>query len=120
MLSSAPDIAEGEPVLQIFDRWPKDWDGAFTLLARGGFEVSSAIHGGKVAFVEIHSLAGSDCAFKAPWGQSEMVLFRDGKKAESVAPDAAGLLKFKTRRNEQIILVPPGVTPARIKILANK
>src|SRR6185312_2720816 len=48
MLSSDPDTAEGDPVLRIFDRWPKDWDGAFTLLARGGFEVSSSIHEGTV------------------------------------------------------------------------
>jgi hypothetical protein len=118
MLSSAPDTAEGEPVLQIFDRWPKDWDGAFSLLARGGFEVGSAIHDGRVAFVEIHSLAGSDCAFKEPWGNSEVVLFRDGKKAESLVPDSAGLLKFKTRKGERIVLAPPGVTPTAIHILA--
>jgi len=118
LLSSAPDTAEGEPVLQIFDRWPKDWDGAFTLLARGGFEVGSAIHEGRVAFVEIHSLAGSDCAFMAPWRNGEVVFFRDGKKAESAMPDAAGLLKFKTRKGERIVLAPPGVTPTTIKILA--
>jgi hypothetical protein len=34
--------------------------------------------------------------------------------------DAAGLLKFNTHRNEEIILLPPGVTPMQIreKILA--
>jgi len=118
MLSSDPDTAEGDPVLRIFDRWPKDWDGAFTLLARGGFEVSSSIHDGTVAFVEIHSLAGSDCSFKTPWGTSEVVLFRDGKKAENVAPDASGVLKFKTRKGERIVLAETGVMPAAVHILA--
>jgi hypothetical protein len=115
MLSSAPDTSEGDPVLQIFDRWPKDWDAAFTLLARGGFEVSSAIHSGNVDFVEIHSLAGSDCAFRNPWGKNECVAFRDSKKAETLKPDSAGLLKFATHKGEQIILLPPGITPAQVK-----
>lgn len=119
MLSSGPDTAEGDPVLQIFDRWPKDWDGAFTLLARGAFEVSSSIHGGQVGFVEIHSLAGSDCSFKSSWGKGGVVLFRNGKKAETVTPDPAGLLKFKTRKDEQIILALPGVTPAKVEILGS-
>jgi hypothetical protein len=118
MLSSAPDTPEGDPVLQIFDRWPKDWDGAFTLLARGGFEVSSATHDGKVRFVEIHSLAGSSCSFKNPWGQTEVNLFRNGKKAETIAADARGLLKFSTAKGENIILLPPGFTPGQVKILA--
>ena len=118
MLSSEPDTAEGDPVLRIFDRWPKDWDAAFTLLARGAFEVSSSIHDGKVAFVEIHSLAGSDCSFKNPWGRDPVVLFRNGRKTEILAPDAAGLLKFKTRRDEHLVLAPPGIKPTQIKILA--
>jgi len=63
-------------------------------------------------------LAGSDCSFKTPWGTSEVVLFRDGKKAENVAPDASGVLKFKTRKGERIVLAETGVMPAAVHILA--
>lgn len=121
MLSSAPDTSEGDPVLQVFDRWPSDWDAAFTLLARGAFEISSATHNGKVLFVEIHSLAGSPCSLRNPWGKAEAALFRNGRKSETAAPDSDGLLKFNTAKNEEIILVPPGSTPAQLKetILAN-
>ncbi len=118
LLSSAPDAPkgeEGEPVLQLFSDWPKDWDAAFTLLARGAFEVSSAIQGGKVDFVEVRSLAGSECRLRNPWGrggETEVTLYRDGKQAETVS---GSLLKFSTRQGEQIVLVQPGKTPAQLK-----
>jgi hypothetical protein len=115
MLSSDPDVPEGDPVLSLFNRWPKDWDGAFTLRARGAFEVSAATHAGQVQFVELHSLAGSDCRLHNPWDGEEVVLFRNGQESEIIRQDAAGLLKFPTRRDEQIVLLPPGVTPNRVR-----
>jgi hypothetical protein len=112
MLSSAPDLPEGEPVLQVFDRWPKDWDGAFHLLARGAFEVGSAIRGGTVEFVEIHSLAGSECQLRNPWGEAAATVYRDGKKAEDLS---GARLLFATRKGETIVLVQPGTTPAQFQ-----
>jgi len=118
LLSSAPDAPEGEPELRLFGDWPKDWDAAFTLLACGGFEVSSAIQAGKVDFVEVRSLAGSECRLRNPWGrggregEATATLYRDGKQAETLS---GSLLKFNTRQGEQIVLVQPGKTPAELK-----
>lgn len=113
LLSSAPDAPEGEPELRLFSDWPKDWDAAFTLLARGAFEVSSAIHGGKVDFVEVRSLAASECRLRNPWARAaEVTLYRDGKQAETLS---GSLLKFGARQGEQIVLVQPGRTPAQLK-----
>jgi hypothetical protein len=112
MLSSEPETVEGEPVIRLFNDWPKDWEGAFSLRARGSFEVSSAIKGGRVDFVEVRSLAGSECRLQNPWGEPKVTLFRDGRKAEDVS---GALLKFSTRRGERIVVVLPGTTPGQFK-----
>lgn len=112
MLSSAPDSPEGDPTLSIFNRWPDDWDAAFSLLARGAFVVSSAHIDGKIPLVEIKSQAGYECVLKNPW-PGEVTLYRDGRKAEDISGD---VLKFGTGRGETIVLVPKGATPTRVKI----
>jgi hypothetical protein len=115
MLSSAPETVEGEPLLQLFDRWPKDWDGAFHLLSRGAFAVSSAIHNGVVQFVEIESLAGSTCRIRTPWNTKEATLFRDGRNAGRIEADNDGVLSFETRKGERIILLRDGASPEQFK-----
>src|SRR5581483_4207886 len=55
--SAPPDGEQGEPVLQLFQTWPRSWDAEFTLLARGAFVVSAAQSGGKISPVEIVSHA---------------------------------------------------------------
>lgn len=114
MLSSAPDTPDGDPVLEVFHRWPRDWDGAFDLLARGAFEVSSATHSGTVRFVEIKSLAGSNCQFKNPWAGSTVSLWRNGKAAGGISGDT---LNFPTTKGEVIVLAPKGSTPSSVQIL---
>ena len=109
MLSSAPDTPEGEPVLKIFNAWPKDWEAAFELLARGGFLVSSSQRNGQVEFVEVRSRAGETCSLRNPWGDAEAHLFRDGRSAEQVS---GPILKFRTDRNETIVIVRTGAEPA--------
>jgi hypothetical protein len=96
----------------LFSDWPKDWEAAFTLLARGAFEVSSAIKGGQVEFVEVHSLAGRECQMRNPWVEAQVQLFRDGKPAETIR---GALLKFSTRQGEQLVLTQPGKTFAQLK-----
>jgi hypothetical protein len=116
LLASTPDTPEDEPVLQLFSDgskgWPKDWEAAFTLLARGAFEVSSAIKGGQVAFVEVRSLVGSECRLRNPWGDAAVTLYREGKQAETLR---GVLLKFSTRQGEQVVLAQPGKTLAQLK-----
>jgi hypothetical protein len=108
LLNSSPETAEAESVLKVFNAWPKDWDAAFTLLARGGFLVTSSHHNGQIEFVELHSLAGQECRLENPWPGSETQLFRDGRKAGLLK---GALLKFQTHKGEQIIMVMPGAAP---------
>jgi len=71
-----------------------------------------------VDFVEVRSLAGSECRLRNPWGrggregEATATLYRDGKQAETLS---GSLLKFNTRQGEQIVLVQPGKTPAELK-----
>jgi hypothetical protein len=114
MLSSSPETPAGEPVLQVFNSWPKDWEAAFTLLARGVFLVSASTGKGKIDFVEILSQTGGECRLRNPWPDTLATLYRNGSKAE----DLSGLLlRFQTVQGESIVLVPQGIAPARKKVL---
>ncbi|MFB0535625.1 MAG: hypothetical protein ACETWR_11655, partial [Anaerolineae bacterium] len=114
MLSSAPEVVDGEPVLRIFNDWPKSWDASFTLLARGAFVVSSAQQDGRIPLVEIRSQAGSQCRLVNPWEDTDVTLYRDGKKAEDLS---GSMLTFPTKKGETVVVVPKVSEPARIKIL---
>jgi hypothetical protein len=99
-------------VIHVFAAWPKQWDAEYTLLARGGFLVSSAMHSGEIKFVELKSQLGGECRLRNPWPETEVTLYRNGKKVESLN---GSLLNFITRRGEDIVLVPPGVEPGRFE-----
>jgi len=112
MLSSGTNTLD--TTLSIFNRWPDDWDAAFTLRARGAFIVSSAHQNGKIPFVEIQSLAGNDCTLKNPWPGQAVTFYRNGRAAEEISGDT---LVFPTVKGETVVLVPKGSTPAGVKIL---
>jgi hypothetical protein len=116
LLSSNPESEGGEPVIQVFSSWPKDWDAAFTLLARGAFLVSSSMEKGRIEFVEIQSQVGGECRLRNPWPDAELTLYRNGRKAEDLSPDLSGLLKFPTARGETITVVPKGSIFSRKKV----
>ncbi len=102
LLDSAPaGGTEGEPVLRLFETWPKEWDAEFSLLARGAFVVSATQKAGKVGPVEIASNAGSECRLKNPWGEATVTLTRDGKTAETLR---GAELTFATRKGETIVV----------------
>ena len=61
----------GEPeIICVFPAWPDQWDASFSLLARGGFLVTSTIDNGQVKVVEIKSRLGETCHLRNPWGTS--------------------------------------------------
>jgi hypothetical protein len=103
MLDSKPDSV-GEGPITIFNQWPKDWDAAFRLLARGGFVVASAQKGGVVPFVEIVSQLGGTCLLRNPWG-AEVQLHRNGKAAETLSGE---VLSLTTSRQETVVIAPKG------------
>ncbi|HUK15361.1 MAG TPA: hypothetical protein VLW65_03065 [Bryobacteraceae bacterium] len=114
LLASHPESVTGEEPIKVFAEWPKDWDAAFTLLARGGFLISAAQQNGRVPLVEIVSQTGGPLRMANPWGAAPVTVYRDGRKSE----DAAGsVLALPTARQETLIVVPRGQTPAAVKML---
>jgi Glycoside hydrolase family 95, C-terminal domain len=112
LLQSNPARPAGDPVLRVFAAWPKQWDAAFRLLARGAFLVASSMKSGRIEFVEIESLAGAECRLRNPWPQSAVTLFRDSRRSEELE---GPLLQFATRKGETIIAAPRGIDPAGFK-----
>lgn len=113
LCQSIPDGPGGETVIRIFPAWPKSWNAAFKLLARGDFLVSSSMEKGQIEFVEIRSLAGGKCRLRNPWPQEDVTLYRDGKKAEDLTGQ---VLIFQTYEGETIVVVPKGSTPSIVTI----
>jgi hypothetical protein len=111
--SHPESITNTEPIA-LFTQWPKDWDAAFTLLARGGFLVSSAQVKGTIPLVEIVSPRGGECRLANPWRGTATTVFRNGRKAEDLSGDT---LVFATATGETIVIVPRGKTPAPVRIL---
>lgn len=97
------------PILRVFQAWPKSWEAQFRLLCRGGFMVSSEMKSGKIPFVQIESQLGGDCRLRNPWAGSRVDLYRNGRKSEGLD---ASLLKFPTSKDETIVVVLSGVSPA--------
>jgi hypothetical protein len=108
LLQSAPPNPGGDPVIQVFPSWPKDWNASYMLLARGAFLVTSSIEHGRIGFVELESQAGGECRLRNPWGESEVTIYRDGKKSET---QQGSLLRFPTLKGERIVVVVSGDTP---------
>jgi hypothetical protein len=114
LLDSHPEsVTDREPV-RVFAEWPKDWDAAFTLLARGGFLVSSAQQNGSIPLIEAVSQYGGELRLANPWGEAAVTIYRNGRKAE----DASGaVVTVKTAKGETIVIVPQGGTPAPARML---
>ncbi len=112
MLESSPDsLTDREPV-RLFHGWPKDWDAAFQLLARGGFVVASAQKGGVIPLVEIESRLGGPFRLANPWSGA-VTLYRNGKVAEERSGET---LEFPTARGETVVVVRKGSVPAAVKV----
>ncbi len=112
LLSSTPD-ENGEPLIEVFTgAWPRSWDCAFKLLARGGFLVESSVGNHELEFVQIESTLGGQCRIRNPWPQKETVAWRKGAKAETLHGD---LLEFETAKAETVLLLPSDVDPAKIE-----
>jgi len=114
MLNSSPEQPGENVPVRIFNRWPKDWDAAFRLLARGGFVVSSAQKNGAVPLVEIVSEVGGPFRLANPWAGRDVTLYRNGRKAEDLDGET---ISFSTARGETVVVVPKGSVPAAVKVM---
>jgi hypothetical protein len=114
LLDSTPPEPGAEPLVRLFSTWPKDWDAAFTLLARGAFLVSSVQESGQVPWVQIQSQVGGRCHVENPWPGRKVAIWR----GEVVANELAGeKLVFSTQHGEIVVLAPQGSTPKAVRLL---
>jgi hypothetical protein len=113
LLASVPPAPGKAPVLYVFPAWPKQWDAAYTLAARGGFIVSASMEKGKIEFVEIQSQVAGECRLHNPWGDAAVTLYRGGRKAEDLS---GGLLVFQAGQGEDVTVVPQGFVPTPKKV----
>jgi hypothetical protein len=102
LLASTPESPTNEEPLKIFAEWPKDWDAAFTLLARGAFVITTAQKDGQVPLVEVVSRAGGSLKLVNPW-TGDVSVYRDGRKAEDVS---GRVLSVSTTKGETLVLAP--------------
>jgi hypothetical protein len=114
LLASSPESLTNEEPVKVFAEWPRDWDSAFTLLARGGFQVTTAQKDGKVPLVEILSQLGGPMRLANPWTGGEVTVYRNGAKAENLTGE---VLSIPTAKGERIVILPKGQTPAPLKML---
>ncbi|HLA68575.1 MAG TPA: DUF5703 domain-containing protein [Bacteroidota bacterium] len=109
LLRAGGGSIDGEQIIQVFASWPQEWDAVFSLLAPGGFLVSSSQRKGAIEFVELQSQLGGDCRLQNPWNDSEVSLFRNGNKAEALRDS---LLEFPTAKGETVVVVRAGTRPS--------
>jgi hypothetical protein len=112
LCQSVPPGPGKDPIIRVFSAWPRDWDAAYTLLTRGGFLVTSSMRKGQIEFIEFQSQLGGECRLRNPWEKSEVILYRDGKKWKKMD---GSLLKFNTRKGDDIVVVRSGSSPDQFK-----
>lgn len=113
LLNSHPEALSDDVPISLFNAWPKDWDAAFTLLARGAFVISSAQRNGLIPLVEVHSRNGGSCKLSNPWPGHAVSLYRNGHKEENLS---GAILSFTTSKNETIVIVQSVVSPTLVKM----
>jgi Glycosyl hydrolase family 95 catalytic domain len=114
LLNSHPESPGDDKAVDMFSAWPKDWDAAFTLAARGGFVISAAQLAGQVPLVEIVSTRGGPLRLTQPWGNRGVTVYRSGRKAEDLQ---GTVLSIPTSPGETVVLVPRGERPKPVTVL---
>jgi hypothetical protein len=113
LLQSVSARPGGREIISVFPAWPKQWEASFRLLARGGFLVTAAMHGGKVEFVEVESRLGETCRLRNPWG-TPCQAAEIGGRTWNLGGD---VLSFDTAPGKRYRVVPEGgPTPALLRI----
>ena len=102
LLSVAPSPAE-DAVIHVLPSWPRHWDVAFQLQAKGGFLVSASLKNEQLGFVEILSQLGGECRIRNPWPGREVEILRDGRRLARTEED---LLVIPTSKDSVHVLMP--------------
>ena len=101
--SVSPRPGEDE-IISVFPAWPKKWDASFSLLARGGFMVTSAIKNGQVEFIEVESRFGEPCRLRNPWSKT-CVVSEAGGSSQQLYGD---ILRFNTKQGKHYRVLAKG------------
>ena len=112
LCQSVPAGPAQPSVIRVFPAWPETWDADFKLLCRGNFLVSSAMHDGRIEFVEVHSQSGGRCriAQSVGWRMPRCIAtVRCRRKSK------ARFLSFDTAKGDDIVLVRAGTKPEQFK-----
>ena len=95
-----------QDVMRLFPAWPKAVDARFANLRQfGAFLVASELKGGVVQYVKITSERGRDCTLVNPWPGKAVIVYRDGKKVQTLKGDR---LVMKTEAGATVVLGPEG------------
>jgi hypothetical protein len=108
LIQSHEEQDDGSFLIDLLPALPESWkkSGAYDgLRARGGFDVAVTWKNGLVDAARITSRCGRPCALVNPCPGERVVLYRNGKKAETLAGKQ---LMFKTKKGESILVVPEG------------
>lgn len=95
-------------VIRLFPAFDRTKNGRFTLHAQGRFVVSSEIQSGKIVWIALKSIHGADCKLELPWAEASL----SSNFTKKIRVVSGGISSFKTKANEEIILVPNGVEMA--------
>ena len=102
----------GQPeVITILPAWPRHWNAAFRLLARGGFLVTTSYRDGQVEFVQLQSRFGEPCRLRNPWDGPCQLVETNGSKDGPSRTLAGDLLTFETAKGRTSRLLPQGAMP---------
>ncbi len=92
-----------EGVVRVFPNWVMSRDASFNRLrAYGAFLVSSSLKDGEIQRVELISEKGRPCVMENPWTGSDVALYRNGKKSETLS---GRRFEFSTSPGEELALV---------------
>lgn len=99
-------LQSNEDVIHIFPAVPDNWSMAFTLLARGGFLVSSEItKNGEIPGVWVESKLGNQCKIVNPWPNSVVSVFEVTPSSKKLCGSFTDhVITFKTTANYSYVL----------------
>jgi hypothetical protein len=103
-----------EGIIRVFPAIPNEWEGSFTLLAAGGFLVTSHRQANQLpTFIQITSQRGGSCRVSLPWPSKVEVLDEQNSR---IAESLAGILTLETASGRRYLVCPFGSRPDSYEI----